>query len=50
MCATCGCGDDGGIRMIDVRGEVTVSTVPHSHDHPHSHDPVSYTHLMLPTT
>jgi hydrogenase nickel incorporation protein HypB len=27
MCATCGCGDDGSVRIV----------TPHHHDHPHDH-------------
>ena len=33
MCATCGCSDDGSVRVIDLR-----SGGPHDHTHQHGHD------------
>lgn len=42
MCATCGCGDPGAVRLIDVRGDVPVESPGHSHEHGqddgHRHD------------
>jgi hydrogenase nickel incorporation protein HypB len=40
MCATCGCADDGGTRVTDLRGEAATAVAPHPHhDHDHgSHD------------
>jgi hydrogenase nickel incorporation protein HypB len=32
MCATCGCSDDAGVRVID-----SVGNHSHDHDHPHDH-------------
>lgn len=42
MCATCGCGDDGAARLIDLRGNVPTETPAHAHaahahaDHAHA--------------
>src|SRR5262245_46929179 len=36
MCATCGCGEDGGV--ITLAGEGRPHDHPHDHDHPHYHD------------
>ena len=42
MCATCGCSDDGSVRVIDLR------TAAHDHDHAHTHH--DHTHQHGPTT
>ncbi|MDP9094641.1 MAG: hydrogenase nickel incorporation protein HypB [Actinomycetota bacterium] len=45
MCATCGCGDDGGVRVIDLRPGADIA--PHAHPHPadHTHPhPADHTH------
>jgi hydrogenase nickel incorporation protein HypB len=41
MCATCGCGDPAGVRVIDVRGDVPAparSYEAHSREHGHGHE------------
>ena len=46
MCATCGCSDDSGTRLTDLRTGETVSLAPihvhhhdhHHHDHDHDHE------------
>lgn len=35
MCATCGCSDDGGVRVVD---PAIVHEHGHDHDHQHDHD------------
>lgn len=43
MCATCGCSDDGGVRVIDPGNPGT-----HSHEHIHDHDgPVADRTVLL---
>ena len=37
MCATCGCGDDAGVRVTTV-GHDHPHPHPHPHDHPHFHE------------
>jgi hydrogenase nickel incorporation protein HypB len=37
MCATCGCSDDGGTRVIDLRGDTRTEARDHHHDHDHDH-------------
>jgi hydrogenase nickel incorporation protein HypB len=36
MCATCGCGDPNGVRVLNV-GEPAGNLNGHDHDHPHDH-------------
>ncbi|MCW2539940.1 MAG: hydrogenase nickel incorporation protein HypB [Frankiales bacterium] len=45
MCATCGCGADGGTRVIDLRGEVPAAA--HDH-HDHDHGGGRHTHAPQP--
>ena len=37
MCATCGCSDDGGVRITDSAGTVTLHDHDHEHEHEHGH-------------
>jgi len=45
MCATCGCGDDGGVRVSTPTGEHDADQQVHPHEHPrgHPHEPASGT-------
>jgi hydrogenase nickel incorporation protein HypB len=57
MCATCGCSDDGGATLTDLRSGTTVSLAadhehhhpPHDpHDHAHGHPPHAHGHTHHP--
>lgn len=38
MCATCGCGDDAGIRISTLEGVLSKSVHTHGHNHDNNHD------------
>jgi hydrogenase nickel incorporation protein HypB len=45
MCATCGCGDPAGVRVIDVRGDLPAEAHRHDgHEHGHSHESDGHIH------
>lgn len=50
MCATCGCGDPNGVRVIDPAAEGHGHGHGHTHDHahPHDHEHGSHSHLADP--
>ncbi|MCW2633516.1 MAG: hydrogenase nickel incorporation protein HypB [Pseudonocardia sp.] len=50
MCATCGCGDPNGVRVIDPAADGHGHGHGHAHDHahPHDHEHGSHSHLAQP--
>jgi hydrogenase nickel incorporation protein HypB len=50
MCATCGCGDPNGVRVIDPAADGHGHGHGHAHDHAHAHDHEhgSHSHLAEP--
>jgi hydrogenase nickel incorporation protein HypB len=48
MCATCGCGDPNGVRVIDPAADGHGHGHGHDHAHPHDHEHGSHSHLAEP--